>query len=406
MRFRSFLVALLTSLTFTPAYAVTTQAVKQGRIQYALTQGAHMAPSQAKVLQDVLAQVRPYDTVAELLAATPTAGTIGYAIDSSTFYLYDTAWHVWSAVITPTVYTLDTTLLSASPADGTVAYSQDADKTHFRTNGTWYPILGQYILTMGNAGTLSNATDGAWIMGEGGEDLKFAFTTDAVTLSSSTGLNSFSFGTIVPTVPSLTSSGSLTLASGDVLSDGTAGKFTLTGTGGATNKEALSLDMETVANTVTLSSTTGVTRVDGTSSIDFAGKAFVVETAKGAQHSIVQATQSITFPGTPGAASEITSGLIPAGSTLEGTSYRVTTAGTNCASWNAGDGSTADLYVAAGAVTLHTTKKMSDAKNTTAYPTFSPSAREVTITGVSANCFGLVVAITATYRTNSAATAD
>ncbi len=54
------------------------------------------------------------------------------------------------------------------------------------------------LLTFDNGGTISNVTDGSIILAEAGEDLKLAFSTDNVTVSSSTDVDELTFGTIVP----------------------------------------------------------------------------------------------------------------------------------------------------------------------------------------------------------------
>lgn len=116
-------------------------------------------------------------------------------------------------------------------------------------------------LTLKNGATIVNSTDGAIAFGETSEDLINTFTSNTVTLSSSTGVNSYSFGSIPVTAPSITVNGTETLANGETISNATDGKVKLAGAG-ATNNEDLSLDFETTANTVTLSSSTGVTTVD------------------------------------------------------------------------------------------------------------------------------------------------
>lgn len=53
----------------------------------------------------------------------------------------------------------------------------------------------------------------------------------------------------------------LTLTNGDTISNAVAGKITLTGAGGAVNKEDLLFDFETTANEIALTSSTGVTKL-------------------------------------------------------------------------------------------------------------------------------------------------
>ena len=128
-----------------------------------------------------------------------------------------------------------------------------------------------------------------------------------------------------------------------------------------------------------------------------------ITTTKGAIGALKSNTLSVTFPG-GGSATQVTSGLIPAGAVLMGVTARVTTTGTVCTSIQIGDGSTADQWCPSGtAITQNTTCGIP--KSATSYGPL-PTAREATVTSVGSNCQGLVVAITAVYFKATAATSN
>ena len=127
---------------------------------------------------------------------------------------------------------------------------------------------------------------------------------------------------------------------------------------------------------------------------------------KGATALQTSAQQTLTFAANPGDASKVTSGLIPAGATLWSVTARVTTTGTNCASWSAGDGAVANQYGNALALAAGTPMTTANALAATSFPTFAATAREVTITANVANCYALAVRITASYLTSTADTSN
>jgi hypothetical protein len=85
------LAIFLTLLTAGNAFAET-QAIKQLRTKNAL-HFSGMDWGRAVYVFDALANTMSYDTAVELLAATPTEGTIGYALDTNAFYMrISTSW--------------------------------------------------------------------------------------------------------------------------------------------------------------------------------------------------------------------------------------------------------------------------------------------------------------------------
>jgi len=119
-----------------------------------------------------------------------------------------------------------------------------------------------------------------------------------------------------------------------------------------------------------------------------------------------QGNEVLTFSG-GGDASQVTTGLIPAGATDISVVAVVTTAGTTCAGASYGDGVDVDLYGADLAVAATTTMDPSDYTATVNYN--ATSGDEVTITGtngagVPADCVDMVVRVMAYYCTLTAPT--
>ena len=133
-------VALFVLLFAFPALAVT-QATKQGRLNYALTR-AGMPSSQSGIFLAGVANVLYYDTYAELAAAAPVEGIIGYALDSNAFYL--------------------------------------------RAGSSWVGLSALGSVTGAQGGTFDNAVNNVWTLAENSEDLVFTAGSNLWTLSSST----------------------------------------------------------------------------------------------------------------------------------------------------------------------------------------------------------------------------
>lgn len=138
--------------------------------------------------------------------------------------------------------TIETILAFADPC------TSDKTITFQAVTGT-VPIDVSGLITMPtNSGTISNATDGAWILGETSEDLKFAFTSNTVTLSSSTLLDTIDFGTLKTTfggAPTVNAAASFT----DNVTLGNAVTDITTMTGKIAGATPLTFD-GTTANTV------------------------------------------------------------------------------------------------------------------------------------------------------------
>lgn len=120
--------------------------------------------------------------------------------------------------------------------------------------------------------------------------------------------------------------------------------------------------------------------------------------------------EQVTFAANPGDASKVTTALCPQGSVVQGISARVSTAGTNCADMDIGDGVDQDRYGDAIAVTADTTTDNSDA-TADWRDACAGAACNVTVTGTNgaggaANCFDMVVDLVCHYTWVSAQTSD
>lgn len=199
----------------TPALAVT-QATKVGRLNYALTR-AGMPSSQSGLFLAGTANVLYYDTYAELAAASPTEGIIGYAIDTNNFYL--------------------------------------------RSGASWVGLPSTASFAGENGGTFDNAADNAWTFGENSEDLVLTASANLWTLSSSTSAT-FAFTPAVAfaaTITSASGAGALTFsntAASIVLNDNDASALDI-GAAGATS--LLRVGTLDAGGSVTISGTAGQT---------------------------------------------------------------------------------------------------------------------------------------------------
>lgn len=151
--------ALLALLWAAPAIAET-QATINSRVVRILQQQARVSSQDVNYLVNVINNPRIYATAAELLAATPDDGTIGYALDTDVMYV-----------------------MVAS---------------------TWNALSG--IAVMANGATITNAVDGTIKFLETSEDLKFTATNNLWTMDSSTGAT-FAFTPAVGFTGDITISG-------------------------------------------------------------------------------------------------------------------------------------------------------------------------------------------------------
>jgi hypothetical protein len=138
---RNLIVSFLLIFFFAFSAEAETQTVKQSRLRYDLAMGGFQA-SRATRLITYFGNTLYYDTAVELLAATPTEGVFGWAIDTNAMYFYTGA--AWVAI------------------------------------GSASGILGT------NGGTIGNETNNVWTFGENSEDLTLTFASDLVTFASGT----------------------------------------------------------------------------------------------------------------------------------------------------------------------------------------------------------------------------
>lgn len=132
----------------------------------------------------------------------------------------------------------------------------------------------------------------------------------------------------------------------------------------------------------------------------------IIITTKGAGTYYTSKVESVTFAGNPGDASKTTVGsIIPLGAFVVGVSSRVTTAGTNCTSFDLGVSGDTNQFGGTLAITQGSTSDNTDATATFANPQIT-AAEEIIVTANGGNCFDMVVAITVHYINNRAASID
>jgi hypothetical protein len=154
------------------AVGAETQPVQQNRLKNAL-HFSGMDWGRAVYVFNGLANTHYYDTAVELLAATPSDGRFGYAIDTDVLYV--------------------------------------------RVGGSWVGLGSAAGILGSNGGTIGNETDNVWTLTENDENLTLTYAADLVTFASGTG------ATFVLT-PATTVTGDLTL-------DGAAGALNFSGSG-------------------------------------------------------------------------------------------------------------------------------------------------------------------------------
>ncbi len=138
--FRKLLAALI--LFTASAASAETITSKQNRVKK-IMQDASIPSVAVPILHAAIVNVLYYDTAVELLAAEPTEGLIGYALDTNAFYL--------------------------------------------RVASAWVAFAGSGGLLGSNGGTFGNETNNAWRLFENSEDLVLTAGTNLWTFSSATG---------------------------------------------------------------------------------------------------------------------------------------------------------------------------------------------------------------------------
>lgn len=117
---------------------------------------------------------------------------------------------------------------------------------------------------------ITNSADGVIAMGGAGgsnnEDIAFDLetTSNEVGIGTNTGVTVWDWGTIQGIFGSAEINGTITLQNDETITNATDGKITLTGVGGS-NNEDLIIDLETTADEINFSSSTGATVAEFTS---------------------------------------------------------------------------------------------------------------------------------------------
>jgi hypothetical protein len=146
--------------------------------------------------------------------------------------------------------------------------------------------------------------------------------------------------------------------------------------------------------------TSGTLEVNG---ILYADADFVQTGPNGQTSTETYNSEVLTFAASPGDATKTTTGLVPDGAFLDAITTRVLVQGTNCTSFDIGDGADVDIFGAAIALTVGTTTTPADNTANVFNPQWDGGA-EVTLTANGGNCFDLSVRVSASYRTFTAPT--
>ncbi len=239
----------------------------------------------------------------------------GIGLNTGNVYLYEAKTLQFEGT---TADNYETTITVIDPtADRTWSIPDSASDTFVGIGATQTlsaKTLASPVVTtqidLGTAGVrVSDDGDGAiTFLGQGNgsdEDLKLNFddTSNTVVVTSSTGVSSIDFGTISLTAsaPVVTSGTALTLgAAGVSFTDDGDGAFTILGLGNG-NDEDLLFNFDDTANTVDISSTTGVTALELGTAIGINSGTLHVNTAKtlefeGATADGFETTLTVTDP--------------------------------------------------------------------------------------------------------------
>jgi hypothetical protein len=181
------------------------------------------------------------------------------------------AVYVFNTLANAHYYDTAVELLAASPSDGRIGYAIDTDVAYIMVAGSWVALssAGGFLGT--NGGTIGNETNNVWTFTENSENLTLTYASDLVTFASGTS------ATFVLT-PATTITGDLSL-------NGGAGALTLSGSG---DSSIVLTDADTTALVIGAAGALdilGVSTADGLEAINVggvlnvAGKALTESTA-------------------------------------------------------------------------------------------------------------------------------
>lgn len=130
-RLRNLVAAVATALALggvaTPAMATDTQSTANSRVINILVNQAHVSERDVSYLVKQLKSSLLYDTEAHLLADSPDAGMIAYAIDSGVFYLRVGSTWVLTHQSTSVAVTTTPTVLTVAQSGALVTVAATAD---------------------------------------------------------------------------------------------------------------------------------------------------------------------------------------------------------------------------------------------------------------------------------------
>ena len=169
---KKLILALMLMLVPVAAQATDTQAQIQAKLGKIL--GRIIAQKDLSTVMDNMECLQIFATAAQLAATTPSCG------------------------------------------DGTIGYAIDTDVHYFRQNGAW--VSTATLAALQNGATVTNAVDGTVVITEGGETETHTYTTDLITLGSSTSAT-YAFTPAVSFTGATTMNGVATFAGGIALTN-------------------------------------------------------------------------------------------------------------------------------------------------------------------------------------------
>jgi len=196
------------------------------------------------------------------------------------------AVYVFNGLANTHYYDTAVELLAASPSDGRFGYAIDTDVLYVRVAGAWVGLGSASGILGSNGGTIGNETNNVWTLAENSEDLTLTYASNLVTFASSTGAT-------FTLTPATTITGDLTL-------NGGVGALDFSGSGASsvlvTDNDATALVIGATGALDIL----GIDSTDGAEGVVIGGKASVAAkeiTESGAADTALSITQTLNDTG-------------------------------------------------------------------------------------------------------------
>jgi hypothetical protein len=99
---------------------------------------------------------------------------------------WGSAVYVFNGLANAHYYDTSVELLAASPSDGRIGYAIDTDTAYMMVAGSWVALASAGGLLGTNGGTIGNETNNVWTFTENSENLTLTYASDLVTFASGT----------------------------------------------------------------------------------------------------------------------------------------------------------------------------------------------------------------------------